>query len=267
MCDPDSVFMKALAAFKTRTLYSNIINDRTAVYYTTSISPIDPFTNLDAVKINYLPDFSPVLVDAANPVSPVPLQPENGWLTSDMRSILLRLRMGLFFAIFIPIGSILYLLNAAVQSVLSGQRIKAHVAGFSARAYEVPLVMERMRETVEGIRERAEEVFERVNADHKQQYLIDDDTGDHADERITLNNRPLDVDSFTTVGKMEFPTLALAPSQFHMIKELNAIGWTKYPVHINRVSHSHAAIIVRMNRDSFSEGRLVIGHFLDNFQV
>jgi hypothetical protein len=267
MCDPDSVFMKGLAAFKSRTLYSNIVNDRTAVFYTTCISPIDPFTDLDAVKINYLPDFSPVLVDSDNPVSSRPQQQNTGWLSADARSIFLRLRLGLFFAVFIPIGSILYLLNAAVQSVLSGQRIKAHVAGLNSRAYEVPLVMERMRETVEGIRERAEEVFERVNADHKQQYLIDDDTGDHADERITSNNRPLDVDPFMTVGKMDFPTLALTPAQFHMIKELNSLRWNKYPVHINKVTHSHAAIIVRMNRDSFSEGRLVIGHFLDNFQV
>jgi len=71
----------------------------------------------------------------------------------------------------------------------------------------------------------------------------------------------------TRVGEMEFPTLALAPSQFAMIANLDGLGWDKFPVHINKARHSHAAIIVRMNRESFDEGKVVIGHFLDRFKV
>ena len=38
LADPNSIFMSGLAKFKRRTLYSNIVNDRSAVYYTTGIA-------------------------------------------------------------------------------------------------------------------------------------------------------------------------------------------------------------------------------------
>jgi hypothetical protein len=273
MCDPDSVFMKGLGAFQTRTLYSNIINDRTAVFYTTSISQTDPYKNLSNVNINYLPGFAPVLIDSADPLSPKQLPPSplapSGLLWKDARSTFLRLRLGLFFVVFIPIGTILYLINAAIQSVRSSQRIRAHTAGSAYRSYEVPLVMARMRETMEGLRERAEVVFEQVNSSHKNEYLANEEAEEHPllENEGDEQSENVRVGEYTKVGKMEFPTLALAPPQFTMIQALDDIGWNKYHVHINKATHSHAAIIVRMNRHSFSEGKLVISHFLDQFEV
>ncbi len=54
LADSDSIFIAALSKFRNRVLYSNIVNDRSAVYYTTAISRIDPFTKPDEVKLNYL---------------------------------------------------------------------------------------------------------------------------------------------------------------------------------------------------------------------
>ena len=119
---------------------------------------------------------------------------------------------------------------------------------------------------MESLQERAEEAYEQVNSSHRNEYITDGDS----EEQTLLGvgqNGEAKVEGFTKVGKMEFPTLALAPSQFEMIRALDDLGWTKYPVHINKATHSHAAIIVRMNRDSFSEGKLVVGHFLDRFEV
>jgi hypothetical protein len=224
LCDPNSVFMKGLATFQSRSLYTNITNDRSAVFYTTAISRTDPFSNLDAVKINYLPDYSPVLVDVNNPVSPkaVALSSQS-WFGKDAKTSLLRLRLGLFFAVFIPIGSVLFLTNAVIQSVRSNQRIRAHAAGDSFSSYQVPLVMARMRETVEGLREQAEEVFEQVNAAHGNEYLSSDE-GEGEGEAL-LGKDETKVDQFTKVGKMEFPTLALLPSQFTMVRNLDDLGW------------------------------------------
>jgi hypothetical protein len=269
MCDKDSVFMQGLALFQSRSLYSNIINDRTAVFYTTSISRVDPFTNWSAIKVNYLPKFAPVFVDINNPVTAKPTPPEPpSWLATDLKSALLRLRLGLFFAVFIPIGSVLFLINAAIQNVRSSQRIRAHTGGNIYRSYEVPLIMARMRETVEGLREQAEEVFERVNNTHKNEYLADETEEERAllDES-TADERRVHVEEVMKVGKMEFPTLALTPAQFAMIQALDDLGWDKFPVHINKARHSHAAIIVRMDRESFSEGKMIIKHFLDRFEV
>lgn len=61
LADPDSIFIRALSRFQNRVLYANVVNDRSAVYYTTAISRIDPFTNPDAVEINYLKGSKPII--------------------------------------------------------------------------------------------------------------------------------------------------------------------------------------------------------------
>lgn len=59
-------------------------------------------------------------------------------------------------------------------------------------------------------------------------------------------------------------TLALTPAQFSIIESLNSVGFRKYPVWIHNHSHSHAAIIVRMAKKGFEEGKVVVKHWLDN---
>jgi len=57
--------------------------------------------------------------------------------------------------------------------------------------------------------------------------------------------------------------LALAPAQFEIIDGLNAVGFRKYPVYIHKARHSHAAIIVRMPKKGFEEGKIVVKHWLE----
>lgn len=71
LADPDSIFIKGLAKFERRTLYANIVNDRSAVYYTTGIAKSDPFTHLDRVKLNYLEGYEDVILDPETPVAPL----------------------------------------------------------------------------------------------------------------------------------------------------------------------------------------------------
>ena len=54
MADLKSVFMSGIRKFHRHTLYTNIANDRSAAYYTTSIRTADPFTDMNKIKINYL---------------------------------------------------------------------------------------------------------------------------------------------------------------------------------------------------------------------
>ena len=55
LSDPSSIFMTALSKFKHRVLYANIINDRSAPYYTTSLSTSDPSqTSMRWISITYL---------------------------------------------------------------------------------------------------------------------------------------------------------------------------------------------------------------------
>ena len=59
------------------------------------------------------------------------------------------------------------------------------------------------------------------------------------------------------------PKLNLTQEQFSMIDSLDKVGFKKYRVHISKVRHTHAAIIVRMKRKGFEEGKVVLRHWLD----
>lgn len=143
---------------------------------------------------------------------------------------------------------------------------------------------------METAQRTAETVFGSMNSAHAQEYLEDnedddvesdssDDSGSadsllsqkssgHVDAKpVQGNGQTGHVASRSKVGSMEFPTLALTEEQFGMIDALDKVGFKKYPVHIHDVSHTHAAIIVRMQKDSFREGKIVIGHWLKNFEV
>ena len=64
-----------------------------------------------------------------------------------------------------------------------------------------------------------------------------------------------------------FPILALVDEQFDMIDNLNEVGFTKFPAHIKRHRHTHAAIVVRTQKDGFAEGRVVVEHWAKRFEV
>ncbi|CAK7265454.1 hypothetical protein SEPCBS119000_001520 [Sporothrix epigloea] len=76
MADPQSIFMAGLKHFTRRTLYANIVNDRSAVYYTTSISKTDPFAEvvteggeLEDLPLNYVPGYNGTIMDPTEPVA------------------------------------------------------------------------------------------------------------------------------------------------------------------------------------------------------
>jgi hypothetical protein len=72
------------------------------------------------------------------------------------------------------------------------------------------------------------------------------------------------IPTYATANEAQKPTLALTPDQFSMIKSLNRVGFRKYPVYIHKHRHTHAAIVVRMDKEGFEEGHTVIKHWLDN---
>lgn len=284
LADPSSIFIRALASFKHRSLYSNIVNDRSAVFYTTAISRVDPYVDLKAIKINYLKGYEPVILDPDNPVSSKDdeaLPAFHQRLAASSRMALIRIPIAAFLLIFIPIGSVLFLINSGVQSVRSRQRIRLHEegkAGIGVGVYRIPLFHD-MRRT-------AEDVYENVNNTQSQEYLPSGSeelatpetpsssrstrSFSSSEEKLGSSDGSSVVSNETPLRRRrapEFPTLALTPDQFAMIQALDEVGWRKYPVHIHNVGHSHAAIIVRMPRKSFEEGRKVVRHWLDEFEV
>lgn len=269
LADPESIFIKGLAKFERRTLYANIVNDRSAVYYTTGIAKKDPYINLEKVKLNYLEGYGDVILDPKNPVAP--LDPEETQSTFYERFVKAsqttygRLPFLMAMIVFIPIGVVAFLLNSGVQSLRSNRRIKLHergLAGIEPGNYRVPLLFTGMRGAVE-------DAYENLNNAQSHEYLV---AGTEEEEAEPSSPRSSSSPTKPVLRRHETsektsphdpPTLALADYQFRMVQSLDSVGWRKYPVHIHKVNHSHAAIVVRMNKPRYDEGKVVFRHWLD----
>lgn len=290
LADSNSIFTQALSMFERRSLYSNIVNDKSAPHYTTAISRTDPFVELDKVDVNFATGYDPIILDAKDSVrikDDKHLPSFYSRLAGGSQTFLSRFPLYFVLLIFIPIGSVVFLINSAIQTGRSKRRIRLHEndsLGF--RGYRVPLM-------VQNVRQAVEDVFENVNAAQGLQYLpIGSEeltNGADTDQRSSsdtlpdsLRNQPTtqgsdseksssDLATLTdkaTLHPDQFPTLALTSAQFAMVKSLDDIGFRKHYVWIHQSRHSHAAIIVRINKESFAEGKVVIKHWLqEEFKI
>jgi Putative serine esterase (DUF676) len=273
LADPKSIFIEGLKRFKRRTLYANIINDRSAPWFTTGISRSDPFVDLDAVKLNYMKGFDTVLLDPDNPVQPKATQalPLYSRVVNSSYSLLTSLPTYAIFGALLPIGLTAFTVNAGIQTLRSAQRVQLHNTGQAGSfdAYRFPYLLDSAIET--------------VNAEHAPAYLSEteafglsgstsgsvsgsDSETSSIDDRKKAQKKdaPPSPKLYRTRSRPEFPVLALDEKQFCMIEALNDVGFHKYPVHISKARHSHAAIIVRKALKNMEEGYVVLQHWLDN---
>lgn len=289
LADPDSIFIHALKKFENRSLYTNIVNDRSAVYYTTAISRTDPFTQLDKLDLNYLEGYQNVILDPDNPVKlrkdqhlPKFYRRLVGGSQTFVKNIPVYISFGLLF----PIAFVVFLVNSSIQSVRSSRRIRLHEDEYEIHGYggyRVPF-------TIRNVQQAVESAYENVNAAQSQEYLPDgseevaevmpkqQQQSTHSlssslagHSMASASSEKSETTALADSGKdrpPEFPTLALTPAQFAMIKSLDDCGFRKFRVHITKSRHSHAAIIVRIPKPSFDEGKVVIAHWLnENFKI
>lgn len=286
LADRDTIFMHALAKFNHRCLYANIVNDRTAVYYTTGLSRIDPFVDIDKLKINYVEGYEPNVVDPDVPIMPLE-QAESHELQrriAKAKRILSGLPMYALLITVLPFAATVFLINSGIQSFRSQRRRILHDKGDSAE-YKVPLL-------VRSVQHAVEDAIENVQGAQEPEYLTGgakeaagqaDPQSPHLQKMISRRQSEVDngsgypqqpdsegedissSSSFPKEGKLpEFPTLALTPAQFEILDALDSIGFRKYGVHIHKDMHSHAAIVVRIQTKRFDEGKVVIKHWLEN---
>lgn len=57
--------------------------------------------------------------------------------------------------------------------------------------------------------------------------------------------------------------LALSESQKLIVENLNSLNWAKFPVLIRNTKSTHAAAIVKIDDESYAEGKTVIRHFVN----
>lgn len=277
MADPESIFISGLKKFRQRTVYANIVNDHSVLFYTSGISKVDPFRDLEDVNINYVKGYEDVIIDPDLHVRPpVERKPETTaarfWKKS--KSVALWIPLSMLLLILVPLASIIFLINAGIQSFRSSKRIRMHEIGKNGERfgrYRVPVLIQDAQHAVE-------QAFENVNTIQEPAYLSNSDTeaSDAAPEKSPKSSVSITAEndangegasnsrSSATTVHAHSPKLALTNEQFGIIDSLNAVGIRKYPVHIQKHRHSHAAIIVRAEKDGFKEGKLVMKHWLDN---
>ena len=272
LADPDTIFMRALKLFPNRSLYANCINDRSAPYYTTSISLSNPFADLASIDINYLPDYAPNVLDPHRPVTPKPQKEHTNFISlvgNTAKTLLPQIPLLALLAILIPIGSVVFFVNSGIQSIRSRQRIRLHEEGKSGiglGSYRIPLMVENAQDAVQDaikdLNLRQESLLTGEEVDVSMKFGSEKDSS-VPDEALSNGNNNHQVDQIEG-----FPMLALSPDQFEMIERLDNLGFKKYRVHIHRVRHSHAAIVVRTGREGFNEGKVVVRHWLEeDFQI
>ena len=273
LADPESIFMKALAKFKSRSAYANVVNDRSAVFYTTFITAVDPFKDLDSINLKYVNGYEQVIVDPNAPVLPSK-QTDPGPLGSRIwrrvTRIFNKLPLWLFIATALPIILVIFLGNSVIQTFRSRQRIRLHEEGTNGilfGSYKIPLLVQDMRHVME-------DAFENANSRQDPEYTgskrrLTDPSATVSDKPSQISDidqspSPASSDNCGDTNSQTYATLALTPSQLAIVDSLNELGFRKYPVYIHNHMHSHAAIVVRIQKKSFDEGRLVIKHWLDN---
>ena len=272
LADPGTIFMQALKLFPNRVLYANCINDRSAPYYTTSISLTDPFKNIDIIEMNYLPQYHPNILDPSNPVTTKPQRdqpPLISRLATSGQTLLPQIPLFALLTVLIPIGSVVFFINSGIQSVRSRQRVRLHEEGKSGiglGSYKIPFMVENARSAIENA---VENVNSRQNPALEAAGSVSHTNG-HAEKELSSPTDPSNVrHKPKQVEQIEgFPTLALSSDQFAMIEALDDLGFKKYRVHIHKVRHSHAAIVVRTGRKGFDEGKVIVKHWLEQeFQI
>lgn len=261
LADKNSIFARGLALFKNRWLYANTTNDRSVPWFTAGIASTDPYVDLEEVDVHHIPgQREPVILDPKHPVSKRKARRQAAkdapWISEQTRSSLP------FYAMFftlMPIAIPTFLLNSVYQTYKSTQRIRLHEggqAGISLKRYRIPLL-----EDAQAVQDK---MIERINSAQGEDYLP---TPPPESSSASTLSSTLEKPTLPRTHNDDFPTLALTECQFAMIDGLDSLDFTKFPVHIQRHRHTHAAIVVRVDKPGFEEGKAVVQHWAQKFEV
>jgi len=168
LADKDSAFFKGLGRFQNRVLYANVVNDRATCYYTAGISRFDPYVDMSGISLNYIPGYSPIVLDPDNPISTATeggdeKLPVAHQISGTTHGTAMRWPMVLIYTIVIPIGMVIFLLNSLIQTMSSMIRIRLHSSD--------KLGYDRLPPLVEEMQEAAEELIEDIHHEMIPQHL------------------------------------------------------------------------------------------------
>lgn len=237
LSEVDSTFMRGLASYGRRSLYGNLMNDRVAPFFSTSFYDGNAATlDISNANVRYLPNSQEVLVDDGELVSNSPCPARD--LRPSFRSFLGQLPSYSLLFFLSPILLGIFFINSRVQTYKSNARRRQH---------------EQEKETIHS--SNAGNQKEASSAEPLSLESAESSEYDNTRSRLCCD------------GSGSSSLLKMDRNQKAIRLSLNSLGFRKYPVHIHRDRHSHAAIIVRKNRESFMEGWIVIRHMVQDFVI
>ena len=245
----DSIFIRGLALFKTRTAYANIINDRSVPYHTAAISQYDPYVDLTRLNISYLPDYSPVILHPTHPIIPLS-KPKDPTHPSPARRFLFPIAI----AFLLPLWATFFVLASLYQSFFSARRIAHHLSLQEDSEVEETTLSGAVQDVFEDVVDNAI-LFDPTDEQ--------DDFAENADDVTPLLEGMNGKGEKPVSAKREEYRLALTEDQLSMMAGLKSLSWQSFGVHIHQTMHSHAAIIRRSKwRRELTEGTIVVQHWL-----
>lgn len=235
-------------------------------YHTAAISQYDPYLDMTRINLSYLPGYAPTILHPLRPVIPLARPKEPVPVTNTRRFL-----FPLAIALILPLWATFFVLASLWQSFFSARRIRHHLL-LQNNEQEEPTVEET------GLSGAVQEAFEEVvdnaatlyspNIDDRDEYFEND-----AEDTPLINGNGTthheeESEKAISVKRDEY-RLSLSNEQKAMLSGLRSIPWQTFGVHINKTSHSHAAIIRRHKwRRDLVEGEFVLKHYLeDQFQV
>jgi hypothetical protein len=276
MADPESIFVKGLKLFKNKSIYANTMNDRSVPYWSAYFSRVNPYVDFNRVQVHYLPDQPAgerVILDPARPSIPKKskrdeLTSVQKWTYIDTRT-LKSAQMYMLVGVMLPLVIPLFLLNAGWQTLQSGQRLRHHESG---AAFDLSRYRQKLLEEAHAVRDH---ISERNMNPKNPGYLPTPPPESSAasissSDEIPAKRKPvLELSQRENAREQNspWPILALTKDQFDIIDGLNSLEIRKWECHIRRVRHTHAAIIVRTSKGSFTEGKVVVAHWARAFEV
>lgn len=262
MSEQKGPYFKALSHFKQCSLYANIVNDHRCEWYTAGIDMVDPFTPSRVPQIEgpYIKRYSPVILDISKPLIFESPNSEDGVIInkSELGYGILPSKPGRLASIGSSLVSLVkHIWNYSVAMVKTVVVVPIWFTAFILNAgWQAMFSASRRRNVRKGM--TFDEALEGT-ADNVMDSVYSAILHAQEDEQ---HNTDKTFESIYSAGHAQL--VDVGPYQKRIIKNLNDLPWQRFPVHIHKATHAHAAVIVRYPSVKFTEGYLIVDHFIDS---
>ncbi|KAF9111652.1 hypothetical protein BGX27_004632 [Mortierella sp. AM989] len=297
MSEPDSIFVQALSRFKRRAIYCNIKNDRSVPFWTASFSDADPFSELEAMEIQYNTGYSSLIESFEHhdidTLARLKQEREESLKTisftkrTSQRIASVPWKKYALFGILGPFLIPLWIAFATTTISYQGMNSRKRTKNMVLASKVLQRIRQRSSTTkLDRYRDDDDNSHneERDYTHEEEETTVANaaDVQDSKEEHVVVtvvkgstssssSSTSSSGDESSTVVSYSFPDLKsvrplpLLPVQVEISRNLNKVEWKKNIVHIEGWN-AHASIVVREKRFMHDGGAAAVQHAVDMFK-